>query len=123
MEAEFCIEALQEALARFGKPGIFNTGQGSQFTSPRSTEVLAEAGVRISMDGRGRRLDSVFVERLRRSLKYECIHLNALETGSQARASIGRRIACHDRSRPHTTLGGRIPAEVHRAHAAIEMAA
>ncbi len=68
MEADFCIEALNEAMARFGRPAIFNTDQGSQFTSPRFTEVLAEAGIRISMDGRGRWLDNVFIERLWRSL-------------------------------------------------------
>jgi putative transposase len=73
MDADFCIEALEEALERFGKPEIFNTDQGSQFTSPRFTGVLREAGVRISMDGRGRWMDNVFIERLWRSLKCECI--------------------------------------------------
>ena len=73
MDVEFCIEALEEALALFRRPDIFNTDQGSQFTSPRFTGVLREAGVRISMDGRGRWMDNVFIERLWRSLKYECI--------------------------------------------------
>ena len=73
MEADFCIEALEEAMARFGKPFIFNTDQGSQFTSPRFTEVLTATEVKISMDGRGRWMDNVFIERLRRSLKYECV--------------------------------------------------
>jgi len=72
MDVEFCIEALEEALARYGRPEIFNTDQGSQFTSPRFTGMLQEAGVRISMDGRGRWMDNVFIERLWRSLKYEC---------------------------------------------------
>jgi Integrase core domain len=75
MEVEFCIEALEEALKRFGRPDIFNTDQGSQFTSPRFTGVLQDAGVRISMDGRGRWMDNVFIERLWRSLKYECVYL------------------------------------------------
>jgi putative transposase len=123
MDADFCIEALHEAMARFGRPAIFNTDQGSQFTSPRFTEVLAEAGVRISMDGRGRWLDNVFIERLWRSLKYECIYLNAFETGSQARAGIGGWITYYNGSRPHTALGGRTPAEVYTTPADIELAA
>ena len=88
MDGEFCIEALEEALARFGCPEIFNTDQGSQFTSPRFTGVLEKAGVRISMDGRGRWMDNVFIERLWRSLKYECIYLHAFETGSELRAGL-----------------------------------
>ena len=86
MDADFCIEALEQALERFGRPEIFNTDQGSQFTSPRFTGVLRAAGVRISMDGRGRWMDNVFIERLWRSLKYECIYLHAFETGSALRA-------------------------------------
>jgi putative transposase len=123
MEADFCIEALQEAMARFGRPAIFNTDQGSQFTSPRFAEVLTKTGVRISMDGRGRWLDNVFIERLWRSFKYECIYLNAFETGSEARVGIGRWIPYYNGSRPHKALGGRTPAEVHAAQAGIEMAA
>jgi transposase InsO family protein len=91
-KADFCIEAVEEAMARFGRPAIFNTDQGSQFTSPRFTEVLIETGVRISMDGRGRWLDNVFIERLWRSLKYECIYLNAFETGSETRAGINQPV-------------------------------
>ena len=83
MEVDFCIEALEEALARFGKPEIFNTDQGRQFTSPRFTAILADAKLRISMDGRGRWMDNVFIERLWRSMKYECVYLHAFETGSQ----------------------------------------
>ena len=82
MDVEFCIEALEEALARFGRPDIFNSDQGSQFTSPRFTGVLRAAGVRISMDGRGRWMDNVVIERLWCSLKYECIYLHAFETGT-----------------------------------------
>ncbi len=85
MDVAFCVEALEEALARFGRPEIFNTDQGSQFTSSDFTGALEAAKVRISMDGRGRWMDNVFIERLWRSLKYECIHLHAFETGSQLR--------------------------------------
>jgi len=88
MDVDFCIEALEEALARFGRPEIFNTDQGSQFTSPQFTEKLTSAGVRISMDGRGRWMDNVFIERLWRSLKYECVYLHAFETGSELRAGL-----------------------------------
>ena len=88
MDADFCVAALEEALAKNGKPDIFNTDQGSQFTSFAFTNVLRENGIRISMDGRGRWLDNVFIERLWRSLKYECVYLNAFETGSEARAGI-----------------------------------
>jgi putative transposase len=89
---DFCLEALEEATALFGRPEIFNTDQGSQFTSPRVTGVLRRAGVRISMDGRGRWMDNVFIERLWRSLKYECIYLHAFETGSEARAGLSKWI-------------------------------
>ncbi|WP_371345425.1 IS3 family transposase [Ancylobacter sp. IITR112] len=123
MEADFCIEALEEALSRFGRPSIFNTDQGSQFTSPRFAKVLLDAGVRISMDGRGRWMDNVFIERLWRSLKYECIYLNAFETGSEARAGIGRWITYYNRTRPHSALGGRTPEEVHMACDGINKAA
>ena len=90
MDAGFCIAALEEALARFGKPEIFNTDQGSQFTSQAFTSMLLDAEVRISMDGRGRWMDNVFIERLWRSLKYECVYLHAFETGSELRAGLGR---------------------------------
>src|SRR4051812_42110295 len=91
MDVEFCIEALEEALAQFGRPEIFNTDQGSQFTSPRFTGILQRAGVRISMDGRGRWMDNVFIERLWRSLKYECVY-HAFETGSEVRAGLSKWI-------------------------------
>ena len=90
LDAEFCVAALEEALARYGRPEIFNTDQGSQFTSLAFTDVLKAAGIRISMDGRGRWMDNVFIERLWRSLKYECIYLHAFESGSEARVGIGR---------------------------------
>jgi putative transposase len=90
MDVEFCLEPLEEALARFGKPAIFNPDQGSQFTSPRFTAVLRDAGIRISMDGRGRWMDNVFIQRLGRSLKYECVYLHAFETGSELHAGLSR---------------------------------
>jgi putative transposase len=114
MDADFCIEALEEALARFGRPEIFNTDQGSQFTSPRFTGVLRDAGVRISMDGRGRWMDNVFIERLWRSLKYECIYLHAFETGSELRAGLADWISYYNARRPHSTLVGRTPDEAYR---------
>ena len=83
MDADFCVTALEEAIARFGKPDIFNTDQGSQFTSFAFTNILKDADIRISMDGRGRWMDNVFIERLWRSLKYECVFLNAFETGTR----------------------------------------
>jgi putative transposase len=115
MDADFCIEALEEALERFGRPEIFNTDQGSQFTSPRFTGVLREAGVRISMDGRGRWMDNVFIERLWRSLKYECIYLHAFETGSALRAGLREWIGYYNARRPHSTLAGRTPDEAYWA--------
>ena len=90
MDAVFCVEALEEALARFGKPEIFNTDQGSQFTSNAFTGVLRAAEIKISMDGRGRWMDNIFIERLWRSVKYECVYLHAFETGSELRAGLGR---------------------------------
>ena len=90
--ADFCVAALEEAIAHFGSPQIFNTDQGSQFTSFAFTNTLREAGIRISMDGRGRWMDNVFIERLWRALKFECVLLNAFETGSEAGTGIGRWI-------------------------------
>jgi putative transposase len=109
METDFCVSALEEALAKYGTPGIFNTDQGSQFTSAAFTNVLRDKGIRISMDGRGRWLDNVFIERLWRSLKYENVYLNAYETGSEARAGIGKWIAFYNRTRPHSSLAGATP--------------
>jgi putative transposase len=113
MDAAFCVAALEEALARFGKPDIFNTDQGSQFTSLAFTQLLNGAGIRISMDGRGRWMDNVFIERLWRSVKYECIYLNAFETGSEARAGLRRWIGYYNVDRPHSALGSRTPDEAY----------
>lgn len=115
MDVEFCIAALAEVLARFGRPEIFDSDQGSQFTSPRFTAVLTEAGVRISMDGRGRWMDNVFIERLWRSLKYECVYLHAFETGSELRAGLLRWIGYYNSRRPHSALGGITPDEAYTA--------
>ncbi len=105
MDADFCVKALEEALARFGKPKIFNTDQGSQFTGFEFIEVLKDAKIKISMDGKGRWMDNVFIERLWRSLKYECVYLHAFETGSETRAGIGRWIEYYNQRRPHSSLG------------------
>jgi len=113
MDADFCVAALEEAIACHGRPDIFNTDQGSQFTSFAFTTTLKDAGIRISMDGRGRWMDNVFIERLWRSLKYECVFLSAFETGSQARCGIGSWIDYYNRRRPHSTFAGRTPDEVH----------
>jgi putative transposase len=123
MDVEFCIEALEEALARFGKPEIFNTDQGSQFTSPRFTRVLRDAEIRISMDGRGRWMDNVFIERLWRSLKYECVYLHAFETGSELRAGLSRWIGYYNARRPHSTLAGRTPDEAYETTDVTRLAA
>ena len=114
MDVSFCLEALDAALARYGRPAIFNTDQGSQFTSAVFTGKLEAAGVRISMDGRGRWLDNVFIERLWRSLKYEEVHLKAYADGREARAGIGAWIAFYNARRPHQALGYRTPMTVWR---------
>lgn len=85
MDTRFCMEALEEAFMRYGKPDVFNTDQGSQFTSFEFTQMLHNKGIRVSMDGKGRWMDNVFIERLWRSLKYECVYLNAFEDGLQAK--------------------------------------
>lgn len=112
-EAEFCVEAFNEAVHRFGAPEIMNSDQGSQFTSFAWTDRMKRAGVRISMDGRGRCIDNIFIERLWRSLKYECVYLRAWETGSQARADIGQWMTFYNHQRPHAAHGGRPPAAVY----------
>lgn len=123
MDVTFCVAALEEALARFGRPEIFNTDQGSQFTSAAFTGTLAAAGVRISMDGRGRWMDNVFIERLWRSLKHEEVYLKAYGDGREARAGIGAWIAFYNHSRPHQALGNRTPMAVWRAGVAAQLGA
>ena len=114
MDASFCVEALEEALARHGRPEIFNTDQGSQFTGAAFTSVLIKAGVRISMDGRGRWMDNVFIERLWRSLKYEDVYLKGYADGLEARAGIGEWIAFYNERRLHQALEYRTPMAVFR---------
>jgi putative transposase len=109
LEVAFCIDAVEEALARFGKPEIFNTDQGSQFTSADFTGLLLENAIAISMDGRGAWRDNVFVERLWRSVKYEEVYLRADDSVAEARASIGRYLDFYNRKRPHSSLDARTP--------------
>jgi putative transposase len=113
MEADFCVEALEEALSKHGKPEIFNTDQGSQFTSEAFTGVLKDHGVAISMDGKGSWRDNVFVERLWKSVKYEEVYLRAYDNVGEARASLGRYLDFYNRGRPHSSLDRRTPDEAY----------
>lgn len=113
LEADFCVAALNEAIHKFGPPEIMNTDQGSQFTSFAWTDRLRRSTIRISMDGKGRFLDNIFVERLWRSMKYECVYLHAWETGSEARAGIGNWMEFYNHKRPHSSHGGKPPAVVY----------
>jgi putative transposase len=117
METTFCLEALRRALER-GLPGIFNTDQGSQFTSEDFTDRLTEAGVRISMDGRGRVTDNIFIERLWRSVKYEDIYLHDYIDGYQVRRGLERYFRLYNTDRPHQALGYRTPAAIYAGRAA-----
>lgn len=110
LETEFCVEALLEALFKFGAPEIFNSDQGAQFTSKNFTDVLHEHGIKISMDGKGRYLDNIFVERLWRSLKYEEVYLHAYDTIKEARNGIAAYFAFFNDERPHDALGFQTPA-------------
>ncbi len=121
LDAGFCVEALDEALARHGTPQIFNTDQGSQFTGFAFTARLREAGIRISMDGRGRCMDNIFIERLWRSLKYEAVYLHEIADGFAARRVIGQWIGFYNTERPHSALGGRTPAEAYRGDTPVDM--
>jgi putative transposase len=110
LDTGFCIEALEEALGRFGEPEIFNTDQGSQFTSADFTDVLLDRGIKVSMDGKGRYIDNIFVERLWRSLKYEEVYLNPYDSLVEARDGIGRYFRFFNDDRPHASLGYQTPA-------------
>ena len=109
LTTDFCIDALQEAILRYGTPEIFNTDQGSQFTSTEFTGVLKEHGIRISMDGKGCWRDNVFVERLWRTIKYEEVYLKAYDSVSHAKASLGQFISFYNTRRPHQTFAGKTP--------------
>jgi putative transposase len=113
MDTSFCIEALEEAIEKHGQPEIFNTDQGSQFTSEAFTGRLKKEGIEISMDGKGRWADNVFVERLWRSLKYEHVYLHAYESVAEARTKIGRYFEFYNRQRPHSSLRAQTPDQVY----------
>ena len=123
MEVDFCLEAVEEALAKYGRPGIFNTDQGSQFTSAAFTGLLLENKITISMDGRGAWRDNVFVERLWRSVKYEEVYLRAYDSVVEARASIGRHLEFYNRKRPHSSLDARTPDHAYFNHLPLAAAA
>jgi putative transposase len=109
MEAQFCVDVLEQAMAKHGRPEIFNTDQGSQFTCPLFTDVLSAKDIAISMDGKGAWRDNVFVERLWRSVKYEEVYLKAYDSAGEARASIGKYLAFYNGRRPHSSLDGMTP--------------
>jgi len=123
MDVHFCIEALEEAMVRFGPPEIMNTDQGSQFTSLAFTSLLKEHDIRISMDGKGAWRDNVFIERLWRSVKYEEVYLHAYDTVSDSRAGIGRYFDLYNRRRPHSSLGRRTPDDVYFSQQPLTLAA
>ena len=123
MESSFCVAALEDAMARYGKPDVFNTDQGSQFTAAAFTDVLAEKGITISMDGKGAWRDNVFVERLWRSVKYEEVYLRAYESVSDARSSIGRYLDFYNTRRPHQSLDGGTPDQVYFTKLPLRVAA
>jgi putative transposase len=116
LEVDFCLEAVEEALARYGRPEIFNTDQGSQFTSTAFTGLLLDNTIAISMDGRGAWRDNVFVERLWRSVKYEEVYLRAYDSVGEARASLGRYLDFYNRKRPHSSLAARTPDRAYFDH-------
>lgn len=123
LDVHFCLEAMEDAIARYGKPEIVNTDQGSQFTSQAFTGLLKEQGIKISMDGKGAWRDNVFVERLWRSVKYEEIYLHAYDTVSEARAGIGRYFDVYNRRRPHSSLEGNTPDQVYYSSQPLTLAA
>ena len=123
MTADFCVEALEEAIAKYGTPEIFNTDQGSQFTSDDFTKVLKANKIAISMDGVGRWIDNVFIERLWKSVKYEHVYLHAYESVSEARQQLTSYFAFYNARRPHTSLSGMTPDSAYFAKLAIQSAA
>ena len=123
LDVHFCLEAMEEAIARYGKPEIVNTDQGSQFTSQAFTGLLKEQGIQISLDGKGAWRDNVFIERLWRSVKYEEIYLHAYDTVSDARAGIGRYFDVYNRRRPHSSLKRKTPDQVYYSSQLLTLAA
>lgn len=122
-DAQCCVEALEDAIERYGQPEIFNTDQGSQFTSDAFTGVLRDNGIRISMDGKGQWTDNVFIERLWRSLKYECVYLNAFQDFKDAERQIGCWIDYYNDERPHSKLDDLTPSEVYAGIRPLTLAA
>jgi putative transposase len=123
MTTDFCVEALEEAIARYGTPEIFNTDQGSQFTSADFTRVLTDHGIKISMDGKGRWVDNVFVERLWRSVKYEHVYLHAYESVTEAREQLAGYFEFYNEQRPHSALAARTPDAAYFDSTAVKLAA
>ena len=123
LDDRFCVEALQEALDVYGTPEVFNTDQGSQFTGNRFTSILEDAKIKISMDGKGRWMDNVFIERLWRSVKYEEVYLRAYENGSQARAGLKAYFDYYNSQRHHQGLAGATPNHVYSHHQPLPLAA
>jgi putative transposase len=123
MEADFCVEALEDALGRYGNPEIFNTDQGSQFTSQAFTGVLLREKIAVSMDGKGAWRDNVIVERLWRSVKYEEVYLHAYGGVSEARSSIGRYLGFYNGRRPHSGLAAKTPDQAYFDNLPVKMAA
>jgi len=123
LTADFCIEALEEAIGRYGSPEIFNSDQGSQFTAAGFIELLRRHRIRISMDGRGAWRDNVFIERLWKSIKYEEVYLHAYESVSEARAGIGRYVTFYNGRRPHSALDRQTPDAVYFKNPPLAVAA
>ena len=123
MDVSFCLEAVEEALSMNEKPEIFNTDQGSQFTSEAFTEQLRKNNIAISMDGKGCWRDNVFVERIWRTIKYEEVYLRAYDSVHDARTSLGKYIEFYNRTRPHSSLNGKTPDQAHFNHLPVPMAA
>jgi putative transposase len=123
MSTEFCVDALEEALTNYGRPEIFNTDQGSQFTSEGFTQVLKNHDIKISMDGKGRWVDNVFVERLWKSVKYEHVYLHAYEDVTDARRQIAAYFTFYNTRRPHSSLSGQTPDTAYFGHSEMKKAA
>ena len=123
LDTEFCLRAFENAVSKHGRPEIFNTDQGAQFTSAAWTDALKSQGIRISMDGKGRWLDNVFIERLWRSLKYECVYLKSFDDMPDAKTEIGQWMDYYNTQRPHSALSGMTPFEVHTRKVSLNLAA
>ena len=113
MDVSFCIDALEEALQKYGTPDIFNSDQGSQYTSPAFTDILQENNIKISMDGKGRWVDNVFIERVWKSLKYECIYLNEFDSVLQLKQAIEDWFDFYNNIRPHSAFDGKSPLQIY----------